>query len=37
MTTSKEQGEKLLKEAQWIFEKDLKVAMEEEYLGGDSI
>lgn len=29
MTTSKEQGEKLLKEAQWIFEKDLKSAMEE--------
>lgn len=30
MTTSKEQGEKLLKEAQWIFENDLKGAMEEE-------
>lgn len=30
MTTSKEQGEKLLKEAQWIFEKDLKGAIEEE-------
>ncbi len=24
MTTNKEQGEKLLKEAQWIFERDLK-------------
>lgn len=30
MTTNKEQGEKLLKEAEWIFEKDLKSAMEEE-------
>ncbi len=30
MTTSKERGEKLLKEAQWIFENDLKGAMEEE-------
>lgn len=30
MTTSKEQGKKLIKEAQWIFENDLKVAMEEE-------
>jgi HEPN domain-containing protein len=30
MTTNKEQGEKLLKEAQWIFENDLKGAMEEE-------
>ncbi len=30
MTTSKEQGEKLLNEAQWIFENDLKGAMEEE-------
>ncbi|NJD78742.1 MAG: HEPN domain-containing protein [Candidatus Methanoperedens sp.] len=25
MTTNKEQGEKLLKEAQWIFERDLKI------------
>ncbi len=30
MTSNKEQGEKLLKEAQWIFEKDLKSAIEEE-------
>ncbi|MDP2844484.1 MAG: HEPN domain-containing protein [Candidatus Methanoperedens sp.] len=30
MTTNKEQGEKLLKEAEWIFEKDLKNAIEEE-------
>ncbi len=30
MTTTKEQGERLLKEAQWIFEKDLKIALEEE-------
>lgn len=30
MTTTREQGEKLLKEAQWIFEKDLKGAIEEE-------
>ncbi len=29
MTTNMEQGEKLLKEADWIFEKDLKNAMEE--------
>ncbi|MCX9011113.1 MAG: HEPN domain-containing protein [Candidatus Methanoperedens sp.] len=29
MTTNREQGEKLLKEAEWIFEKDLKNAMEE--------
>jgi HEPN domain-containing protein len=30
MTTNKEQGERLLKEAQWIFEKDLKCAMDKE-------
>jgi len=30
MTTNREQGEKLLKEAEWIFEKDLGTAMEEE-------
>lgn len=30
MNTTSEQGEKLLKEAEWIFEKDLKSAMEEE-------
>jgi HEPN domain-containing protein len=30
MTTNREQGEKLLKEAQWIFEKDLKIAVDEE-------
>lgn len=30
MTTNREQGEKLLTEANWIFEKDLKYAMEEE-------
>jgi len=26
MTTNREQGEKLLKEAEWIFERDLKIA-----------
>lgn len=30
MTTNREQGEKLLKEAQWIFERDLKTAVKEE-------
>ncbi len=30
MTTNREQGEKLLREAQWIFERDLKIAIEEE-------
>jgi len=30
MTKNREHGEKLLKEAEWIFEKDLKVALEEE-------
>ncbi|MCZ7357583.1 MAG: HEPN domain-containing protein [Candidatus Methanoperedens sp.] len=30
MTTNREFGEKLLKEAEWIFEKDLKTAVEEE-------
>jgi HEPN domain-containing protein len=30
MTTNREQGEKLLKEAQWIFERDLKIAVDEE-------
>ncbi len=30
MTTNKEQGERLLKEAQWIFEKDLKSGLDEE-------
>lgn len=30
MTTTMEQGEKLLKEAEWIFEKDLKIAIKEE-------
>lgn len=30
MTTNREQGEKLLKEAEWIFEKDLKNAIKEE-------
>lgn len=30
MTTNREQGEKLLKEAEWIFEKDLKNAIGEE-------
>jgi len=30
MTTNWEQGEKLLKEAQWIFERDLKMAADEE-------
>ncbi len=29
MTTNREQGEKLLKEAEWIFEKDLRTAIEE--------
>ncbi len=29
MTTNKEHGEKLLKEAEWIFEKDLKIAVGE--------
>ena len=29
MTTNKEQGERLLREAQWIFEKDLKSALDE--------
>ncbi len=30
MTTNKDQGERLIKEAQWIFENDLKSAIEEE-------
>lgn len=30
MTTNREMGERLLKEAQWIFEKDLKSAIEAE-------
>lgn len=30
MTTNREQGERLLNEAQWIFEKDLKSAIEDE-------
>lgn len=30
MTTAMELGEKLLKDAGWIFEKDLKIAVEEE-------
>ena len=30
MTTNREQGEKLLKEAEWIFERDLKIAADEE-------
>ncbi len=30
MTTNREQGEKLFKEAEWIFEKDLKNAIDEE-------
>lgn len=30
MTTNREFGEKLLKEAEWIFEKDLKTAVEEQ-------
>jgi HEPN domain-containing protein len=30
MTTNREQGEKLLKEAEYIFEKDLKIAVDEE-------
>ena len=30
MTTNRESGEKLLKEAEWIFEKDLKIALDEE-------
>lgn len=29
MTTNREQGEKLLKEAEWIFERDLKIAVDE--------
>jgi HEPN domain-containing protein len=29
MTTNREQGEKLLQEAQWIFERDLKIAADE--------
>jgi HEPN domain-containing protein len=29
MTTNREQGEKLLQEAQWIFERDLKTAADE--------
>lgn len=30
MTTNREFGEKLLKEAEWIFKNDLKIAVEEE-------
>ena len=29
MTTNREQGEKLLKEAEWIFDRDLKIAVDE--------
>jgi len=29
MTTNRDQGEKLIKEAQWIFERDLKIAVDE--------